>query len=262
MSLLPVALSPLPSMLTWQLPSLWSKTRLLLPALAPSPPPSLLLALLLVPYPSLPPLLAPSPWIWTVPGVSRVHSPWRSVVVALTLASAPIVASQATHWPPARWHLAPARPGALSLTFPSSPPRIRLLLQLQLLLPPLLLLQLLPLLELLLRTRPVTCHSGIPLLGTLQPGFLLQLFPTRALSRVPGRLSPLPSSPLPPTPPSTPPPCQKTDIPASRDLAGRHFPPFYPVSLPHSLPPYLASPRPRSRPAACSHPGSSRLGGL
>ena len=64
-------------------------------------------------------------------------------------------------------------------TSPSSPPRIRLPLPLQLLLPPLLLLQLLSpllllqllppllLLRLLLRTRPVTHHSG-----TLQPGTL------------------------------------------------------------------------------------------
>ena len=140
MSLPLVAPSPLPSLPTWQLPSPWSRTRLQLPALAPNLPPSPPLVPLYVPYPSLPPLLDPSPWIWMVPEVSRVHSPWRSVVVALTLASAPIVASQATHWPPARWHLAPARLGALSLTFPSSPPRIRLLLQLQLLLPPLLLL--------------------------------------------------------------------------------------------------------------------------
>ena len=184
MSLLPAALSPLPSMLTWQLPSLSSKTRLRLPALAPSLPPSRLRAFLLVPYPFLPPLLAtrpllvaPSPWIWTVPEVSRVHLPWRSFVVVLTLVSAPIVASLVTRWPPARWPLALARLGVPTNTSPSFPARIRLLQLLQLLLPPLLLLQL------LLHTRPVTRHSGTLQSGTLQsgtlqPGFHQQLFPT------------------------------------------------------------------------------------
>ena len=138
----------------------------MLPALAPNPHPSRLLAPPLVPYPfqllaTRSHLVAPSPWIWTVPGVSRVHLPWRSVVVAPTLVSAPTVASLATRWPPARWPLAPVRLGVPTNTSPSSPPRIRLPLPLQLLLPPLLLLQLPPpllLLQLLLRTRPGTRH--------------------------------------------------------------------------------------------------------
>ena len=111
-------------------------------------------------------MVVPSPWIWMVPGVTRVHLQWRSVVAALTLVSAPTVASLVTLWPPARWPHAPAKLGVPISTSPSFPPRIRLLLLLQLLLP---LLLLLLLLQLLLATRPVTPQSGTLQLGTLQP---------------------------------------------------------------------------------------------
>ena len=60
---------------------------------------------------------------------------------------------------------------------PLLPPRILLLLQLQLLLPPLRLL----LLHLLLLTRPVTLHSGTLQSGTLQPVFHQQFSPTHPI---------------------------------------------------------------------------------
>ena len=164
----------LPSMLMWQPPFLLSKTRRLRPAPAPSHPRShpLVTLLPLVPLflPSLPASslpVVPSPWIWTVFGVTRVHSPWRSVVVVLIAVSVPTAGSLVTLWPRARLRLVHARLGVPINTSPSSPHlMLRLLLPLQLL-------------HLLQVSRPVTLQLGTFPSDTLQSVSHLQVFPIR-----------------------------------------------------------------------------------
>ena len=254
--------SLLPFTLMWRPPFLLSKTRRLQPAPAPRHPRShpLVTLLPLVPpfLPSLPASslpVVPSPWIWMVFGVTRVHSPWRSVVVVLTAVSVPTVGSLVMLWPRARLRLVHARLGVLINTSLSSPHLILRLLLPQPLLP------LLPL-HLLQVIRPVTLQLGTFPSGTLQRVSHLQFSPIQPFwghSLVPGPLFlPLPS-PLPLTRPLTP-LCQKTAIPASRGQAGRHPSSTYSLPLPHSLSPYLAGPHPRPRPAAYSHSGAGRLG--
>ena len=100
-------------------------------------------------------------------GVTRVHSPWRSVVVVLTAVSVPTVGSLVMLWPRARLRLVHARLGVPTNTSPSSPHlMLRLLLPLQLL-------------HLLQVSRPVTLQLGTFPSGTLQPVFHLQFFPIR-----------------------------------------------------------------------------------